>query len=173
MNYISAPAILFFLEVLLAIYFVYTVIAIFKGAAPIPSRGSTVKRLLALAEIKPGEQLIDLGSGDGRILFAAAKLGANCTGIEINPFLILFTRLRAKICGVKSVRVLRQNLWTADVSNVDVMTIYMVPQYMGKLKAKVLAEMKPGSRIVAAVYPFPDWEPIKKDRNTFLYRIGS
>ncbi len=171
MNYISGPAIILFLEILLATYFVYTVIAIFKGAAPIPSRNSTVKRLLALAEIKPGEQLIDLGSGDGRILFAAAKLGANCTGIEINPFLILYTRLRAKLLGVKTVRVLRENLWTADISNVDVMTIYMVPQYMGKLKAKVQAEMKPGSRIVAAVYPFPDWEPVKQDGNTYLFRV--
>ena len=114
---------------------------------------------MRLAEIKPGESLIDLGSGDGRILFAASKHGAHCLGIEINPLLVWYTRLRAWLRGSSAVSVRRTNLWSVDISAADVVTIYMVPIYMQKLKEKVQAEMKPGSRILAAVHPFPDWAP--------------
>lgn len=159
------------LYVLLLFYFAFTVIAIIRGAAPIPSLGSTVTRMMCVAEIKPGEFLIDIGSGDGRILFAAAKRGARCLGIEINPILVLYTKLRAWLTAASAVSVKRTNLWDADISEADILTVYMVPIYMQKLKLKVQAEMKPGARILAAVHPFPDWEPVVMDANIFLYRI--
>lgn len=163
--------ILLVLQLSLALYFVFTVIAIFRGAAPIPSRQSTVRRMIAVAQVKRGDRLVDLGSGDGRILFHAAACGAQCIGFEINPFLCWYTRLRAFVTGAKGVEVSRSDLWKADLSSADVLTIYMVPQYMPRLKAKVQAEMKPGSRIVAAVYPFPDWEPKERVENVFLYTL--
>lgn len=159
------------LYVLLLLYFAFTLIAIFRGAPPIPSLSSTVKRMMRLAEIKPGEKLIDLGSGDGRILFAAAKNGAQCVGIEINPLLVWYTKLRCALSRASSVTVHRENLWEVDLSNADIVTIYMVPIYMQKLKEKVQSEMKPGSRILAAVHPFPDWPPTAQEENVFLYRI--
>ena len=115
--------------------------------------------------------MVDLGSGDGRILFAAAQHGAHCIGIEINPLLVWYTRLRILLGRKSSVTVRRTNLWKVDLSQADVVTIYMVPIYMQKLKEKVQSEMKPGSRIVAAVHPFPDWPPTEHDENVFLYRI--
>ncbi|NBW41485.1 hypothetical protein EBR25_10870 [bacterium] len=70
-------AIVITLNLILAAYFFYTLVAIFKGGAPIPSRFSTVKSIMRLADIKPGDVVYDLGSGDGRILFAAHKLGGD------------------------------------------------------------------------------------------------
>lgn len=171
MGLLIVGLILVVLQLSLAIYFVFTVVAIFRGSAPIPSRHSTVKRMMAVAAVKPGDRLVDLGSGDGRILFHAAARGAECVGFEINPFLCWYTRLRAFVTRTSGVQVLQSDLWKADLSQADVLTIYMVPQYMPRLKAKVQAEMKPGSRIVAAVYPFPDWEPQQRVENVFLYML--
>jgi protein-L-isoaspartate O-methyltransferase len=169
--YLFLALIIIALHILLLFYFGYTLIAVFRGAPPIPSLSSTVKRMMRLAEIKPGEALIDLGSGDGRILLAASKLGAQCLGIEINPLLVWYTRIRACLSKASSVSVRRTNLWKVDVSQADVVTIYMVPIFMQKLKEKLQAEMKPGSRIIAAVHPFPDWPPTAQEDNVFLYRI--
>ena len=160
-----------FLEILLAIYFFYTLVAIFKGAAPIPSRGSTVKSILLLAEILPGQKLYDLGSGDGRILFAAAKRGAACIGFEINPFLFWYTRLRAWITRASRVTVLRSDFWQNSISEADIVTVYLVPSAMARLQSKAKAELKPGTKIIAAVYPFPDWQPVKRDGRAFLYIV--
>jgi SAM-dependent methyltransferase len=159
------------LELLLAVYFFYTLVAIFKGAAPIPSRRSTVTSMLRLAELSPGQKLYDLGSGDGRILFAAAKQGAECTGFEINPFLYWYTRIRAWLARASKVRVLRADFWNKPIGEADVVTVYLVPSAMARLQAKAKAEMKPGTRIIAGVYPFPDWPPVKQDGRAYLYIV--
>ncbi len=168
-----AYLIILFLQLLLAVYFFYTLVAIFKGAAPIPSRRSTVTAMMRLAEIVPGQKLYDLGSGDGRVLFAAAKQGANCTGFEINPFLFWYTRIRAWLKRAKSVRVLRSDFWENPINDADVVTVYLVPSAMARLQTKAKAEMRPGAKIIAAVYPFPDWPPVKQDGKAYLYIVGN
>jgi hypothetical protein len=159
------------LEVLLAIYFVYTLVAIAKGGAPIPSRTSTVQAMLTLANLQPGEALYDLGSGDGRILFAGAARGARCYGFEINPFLYFYTKVRAFLLGTHNVSVTRENFWLQELSDADVVSAYLVPHLMERLKNKLKAELKPGTRIVLAVYPFPDWEPEARQGLAYLYRV--
>ena len=159
------------LNVLLCIYFGYTILAILKGAAPIPSRRATIKRMLQLSKIKPGERLLDLGSGDGRIVFAAADQGAVCTGIEINPFLSWISSARAKLRSGPRVEIQRGDFWKADLSSVDILTVYLVPKFMDQLKTKVKNEMTPGSRVVVAVYPFPEWVPNEQIENVFLYIV--
>lgn len=159
------------LELLLAVYFVYTLIAIAKGAAPIPSRRSTVDAMLRLAQVKPGETLYDLGSGDGRILFAAAAQGARCYGFEINPFLYLYTKLKGYIRRETDVTVAREDFWNRSIADADIITAYLVPHAMERLKVKARAELKPGSRIVLAVYPFADWKPEAQEGKAYLYRV--
>lgn len=156
---------------LLGIYFVYTVIAIFKGAAYVPTTRSRVRRLVELAAISPDEKLLDLGSGDGRILFAAAKRGARCVGIEINPLLCWYSSFLAKLKGLKGVSVQRTNFWDVSISDVDILTVYLVPIHLEALRLKVLAEMRSGSRVITAVHHFPDWVPEKCDGDVCLYRV--
>ena len=159
------------LLLLLGIYFIYTVIAIFKGAAYVPTTHSRVTRLIELAAIAPGEKLLDLGSGDGRILFAAAKRGAVCLGIEINPLLVLYSSLLAKVKRLKEVSIQRTNFWDYPLADVDILTVYLVPLHLEALRTKVLAEMRSGSRVITAVHHFPDWVPEGRNGDVCLYRI--
>lgn len=167
---ITVRAVVLFLELLLFVYFVYTVLAIFKGGAPIPSRGSVVRRLITASGVKPGETLIDLGSGDGRIVIAAAKVGAFGIGYEINPFLTRLSRFIGWCRGVK-VTIHQADMWQADLSQADVVTAYLVPKFMDRLQEKVLAEMKPGSRLALAVYPLREMQPSSVDGPIHLYVI--
>jgi len=164
-------AIVITLNLILAAYFFYTLVAIFKGGAPIPSRFSTVKSIMRLADIKPGDVVYDLGSGDGRILFAAHKLGARCLGFEINPFLYWLTRLRIYMQRADKVQVKRENYWNVSLGETNVVTVYLVPHLMERLKNKVKSEAQPGTRIICAVYPFLDWEPVEQDGLAYLYIV--
>jgi hypothetical protein len=159
------------LNLLLAAYFFYTLVAIFKGAAPVPSRGSTVRSMMSLARIKAGEVLYDLGSGDGRVLFAAYALGAKSIGYEINPFLYWYTRLRIAFRRTVDVTVKRENFWNVSLCDANIVTVYLVPHLMERLKEKVQEEAQPGTRIISAVYPFPDWEPSEQEGSVFLYIV--
>ncbi len=171
MGHIALALLLLSLFLLLGVYFTYTVIAIFKGASYVPTTHARVARLIDLAAISPGEKLLDMGSGDGRILFAAAKRGATCVGVEINPLLFWYSSLLVKFKGVRTVSISRSDFWDVNISDVDILTAYLVPWLMQQLKAKVLAEMKSGSRVITAVYPFPDWVPEKQDGDLCLYKV--
>ena len=160
-----------FLLALLTLFFFYTVLAIFKGASYVPTTHGRVARLLDLAQIRTGDKLLDLGSGDGRILFAAAQRGATCVGVEINPLLCHYSRLLAKLKRVKGVSIEERDFWRYDLSDIDILTVYLVPIRLDQLKEKVCSEMRSGSRVVTAVYHFEDWEPERRDGDVALYRV--
>lgn len=153
------------------VYIFYTVLAGFRGAVYLPTFSATLKGMLQLAELRPGETLVDLGSGDGRIVIQAALQGARATGYEINPLLVLISRIKARLKGASNASFRATNFWDADLRDVDVVAVYLVPAFMPKLKEKVLREMKPGSRIVAGVYPLPDWEPDATLGSAYCYRL--
>jgi predicted RNA methylase len=127
--------------------------------------------MMSLARIKAGEVLYDLGSGDGRVLFAAQALGARTIGYEINPFLYWYTRLRIALKQTAHVTVKRENFWDAPLRDANVVTVYLVPHLMERLKKKLQEETQPGTRVISAVYPFPDWEPLEQDGSVFLYIV--
>jgi predicted RNA methylase len=127
--------------------------------------------MMSLARIKAGEVLYDLGSGDGRVLFAAQVLGARTIGYEINPFLYWYTRLRIALKQTAHVTVKRENFWDAPLRDANVVTVYLVPHLMERLKRKLQEETQPGTRVISAVYPFPDWEPLEQDGSVFLYIV--
>lgn len=158
-------------HVLLYAYFFFTVVAIFKGAAPIPSRSGTVRDIVSLADAKPGESVMDFGSGDGRILFALESSGALLTGVEINPFLYFFSKFRAWMAKCPRIKVFRKDLWKVDLSTTDVLIIYFVPSFMPRLQQKIWTEMKPGSRVISAIYTFPSWTPARVKGRVYEYIV--
>lgn len=157
--------------ILLAVYFFYTLVAIKFGAAPVPLPRSQVNRLIELADIKAGTRLVDLGSGDGRVLLAAAQRGAVCTGLEINPLLCWYSRFRVRLAGYSSVSVVKENFWHYNLKDVDVLTVFLVPHLMEKLSQKVRLEMRPGSTVLVARYPFPHWNPVRQQGWIYMYRV--
>jgi len=120
-----------------------------------------VERMLALAGVTPEDYVVDLGSGDGRIVIAAAKrYGARAMGVEYDPKLVKLSRENAAAQGVADrVRFVEGDLFKVDLSAATVVTVYLLPDVNLKLRDKLLAELKPGSRLVAHDFDMESWRP--------------
>src|SRR3954462_5346273 len=135
-----------------------------KNAGPyVPSPQSVVADMLKIAEVGPTDYVIDLGSGDGRIVLTAAKVfGAQGFGVEIKDELVKKSNEAAKKEGIADrVRFLKQDLFKTDISPATVLTMYLLPDTVNLLKDKLLAELKPGTRIISHDYPLTGWIPEK------------
>jgi hypothetical protein len=135
-----------------------------KNAGPyVPSPQSVVADMLKYAEVTDRDFLIDLGSGDGRIVLTAAKVfGARGFGVEIKEDLVRRANEAAKEQGIADrVKFIKQDLFKTDLSQATVVTMYLLPDTVNLLKDKFLAELKPGTRIVSHDYPLTGWIPEK------------
>jgi len=132
----------------------------------VPTPPSIVARMLELAQVKPDDLVVDLGSGDGRLVIAAAKIyGARGLGFEIDMSLIREAEEGARAAGVADrVRFEARDLFAADLSQAEVLTLYLLPATNEKLKPKILAEMRPGTRVVAHQFDLGDWTPDVMER---------
>lgn len=129
--------------------------------------------MMELAGLKPGQKIVDLGSGIGNLLFLAAGYGVSAVGYELNPFLVFINlcliykkRLKDKV----SVKMM--SLYKADLKDVDVVFAFLLPEPMKKLENKLFNELKPGALILSYAFPIPNREPIKKEQGIFVYQVG-
>jgi len=143
-----------------------------------PTDRVTVQRILFLAGIEPEEHVVDLGCGDGRIVVAAAKeFDARATGVEIDPLRVLWGRLAALVAGVgRRVRIVRANMYTYDVSDADVVILFLSATANFKLQERLRRQLKPGARIVSYYHPMWGWTPdevgeARGGYRIFLYRM--
>ncbi len=140
------------------------------GAPFVPSRVASVEDMLRLADVKPGMRTADLGSGDGRIVCAFAQKGAYAIGYEINPLLVWFSRLKMGSGRFRgSARALCSDFMRQDLSGYDVITAYLMPQFMVRLEPKLLRELKPGSRVISNSFIFPNWKPVMSEGHLHVY----
>ncbi len=159
-----------FLLVLMTFIVVSLSYTIFAGAPFIPTSERRMRRMLEMAGLKKGERLYDLGAGDGRFVIAAAKLGATAVGIEINPFQVLWCKLRIRLAGFsKTARVVWGDILKQDLSSADVVTCYLFPGMNKLLQPKLLRELRPGARVVTHLFRFHGWKPIATDEKERLY----
>jgi SAM-dependent methyltransferase len=130
----------------------------------VPTPQDVVEDMLRLANVKKGDVLYDLGSGDGRIAITAARrYGIKATGIDIDPERIREANENAKKAGVGHLVQFRQeNLFTADFKDATVVTLYLLPDLNVKLRPKLWNELKPGTRIVSHQFEMGAWKPEKK-----------
>jgi hypothetical protein len=136
----------------------------FKDAGPyVPSPQSVVADMLRYADVGPNDFIIDLGSGDGRIVLTAAKVfGARGFGVEIKDDLVKKSNEAARREGVADrVKFIKQDLFKTDISQASVITMYLLPDTVQLLKEKFLSELKPGTRIVSHDYGLNGWIPEK------------
>lgn len=126
-----------------------------------PTPPETVAEMLRLAKIKQGDVLYDLGSGDGRIPVAAAKqFGIRAVGIEIDPKLITEAEANARSAGVEElVRFRNEDMFRIDVSEANVVTLYLSEKLNVLLRPKLLRELRPGARIISHDFRMGDWKP--------------
>lgn len=130
----------------------------------VPSPQPIADAMLALANIGPDDYLIDLGSGDGRLVIGAvAKHKARgATGIEIKADLVEKAREAAKAAGVADrVTFIAGDLFTARIDHATIVTAYLIPHIMGDVEAKLRKELKPETRVVVHDYPLPTWKPLE------------
>ncbi len=130
----------------------------------VPTPQEVVEDMLRLANVKKGDVLYDLGSGDGRIAITAAKLyGVRAVGIDIDPERIREANENAKKAGVeKLVQFRNADLFASDFREATVVTLYLLPDLNVKLRPKLWAELKHGSRVVSHQFEMGDWKPEKK-----------
>lgn len=131
-----------------------------KGAPFVPSPTHVVWKMLELANVSKNDVVYDLGSGDGRIVIAAAKeFGARGVGIEIDPDLVKKARAKARELGVADRVEFRQgDLFNADLSDATVVTLYLWPDMNNRLRPKLKTELDPGDRVVSHSFDIDGWE---------------
>jgi SAM-dependent methyltransferase len=126
----------------------------------VPTPQPVVDAMLEAANVDKGDVVYDLGSGDGRIVITAARrYGARGVGIDIDPALVKTAAARAAAAGVSGrVRFIAQNLFSADISEATVVTLYLLQSLNERLRPKLVRELKPGTRIVSHVFNMgPEW----------------
>lgn len=142
-----------------------------QGAAYVPIDRAKIEKILAMAEVKPGELAVDLGSGDGRIVIALAEAGLTAHGYEINPILVWWSRHQIKKLGlVNRAVIFWGSFWSADLSQYDLIIVFGVDWIMPRLSRKLKKEMAPDSRAISYAFPLPDWPAVKQLGRTYLYQ---
>jgi SAM-dependent methyltransferase len=146
-----------------------------KDVIWVPTPEELVQAMLDLAKVTAQDTVIDLGSGDGRIVIAAAKRGARATGIEYNPDMVELSKRNAEKAGVSGKAVfLNADLFATDLSQATVITMYLLPSLNLKLRPTIL-NLKPGTRVVSHAFTMGEWhcdQSIEKEgRTAFLWIV--
>ena len=139
---------------------------LFERETPyVPTPQDVVERMLDMANVKPGEYLIDLGSGDGRIVVTAAQRGARAYGVDLNPKRVAEGVANAARAGVSDRATFEvKDLFDTDISKADVVTTYLLPLVNLDLRPRLLEQMRPGARLVThAFHMGDDWWPDATD----------
>jgi precorrin-6B methylase 2 len=145
---------------------------IVRGAIYFPTTPKNVEVAMKLAAIGPGMCVVDLGSGDGRLLIACAEHGAYAEGYEVNPFLVRSSRQLIRAKGLEKLAVVHwKSFWHADLAKFDTVFVYGIPYIMKGLEKKFIHELKPGAKIVSNVFQFPGWKPIAEEGNVYMYEV--
>jgi SAM-dependent methyltransferase len=142
----------------------------------VPSTRMNVDEMLRLADVGPQDVVYDLGSGDGRIVIAAARdYGARGVGIEIDALLVRESTENARCAGVGDrVEFRHGDVFKADLRDATVVTMYLLTALVERLKPKLVAELAPGTRIVAHDYGFAEWKPDRQvtiSKTYYLYVV--
>ncbi len=177
-TYLLLVVALSLLAISLAVFCVFMLyalaIGIANGAPFVRTRRDRMRTMLALAEIKPGETVVDMGSGDGTLLIEAARRGANAIGIELNPLLVWYSQWRIKKSGHDDrIRVIRKNFFFYPLGNADVVLLYLLTSTNDALQKKLEEELKPGTRVISNTFPINGWIQTAHENGVFRYDFSS
>jgi len=169
---LEVVAIALVVAALVLAYFIFASFVFGAGYQPTPR--PVVETMLRLAEVGPRDTVFDLGAGTGAIVFRAARTyRARVVGSEVEPLRVLILRLRRRL-GPERDRITIHwgNFFDLDFHDASVVTAFLWPGAMGRLRAKFEAELTPGSRVVSYYHPVPGWTPSRFEEETrvYLYR---
>ena len=152
--------------ILLVVAFAYVVLF---GAPYLPTLKIQTQAALDLIDLKPGQTLLELGSGDGRVVLAAAQRGLNVVGYELNPVLAAFSWLRTRRYR-RQVRIVWGNYWRKTLPPAEGVFVFLLDRYMAKLDAKIQAELKSPVKLVSFAFKVPGRSIVKQAKGVFLYK---
>lgn len=138
-----------------------------------PTSYKRIEQIVQLAQLKPGMKIADLGSGDGRILIGLVKACPKITavGIELNPKYVKLATKNVEETGLSNkIQIKHASFWNTDLSKYDVITVYGVQRFMGKLEKKLKNEVKKSCKVISVFFQFPNWESKKRLGDIRLYR---
>ena len=139
-----------------------------SDAPYVPTKMDKIREVLKLAGVKKGKKFYELGSGDGRVVYEAAGLGADSIGIEQSLIRVLYSRYGGR--NLKKVKFLHGNIFAKKYTDADVIYTYLLPKGVKRLEEKLKKELKKNSVVITQTYHFPKWKPFKKLDNFWLYR---
>ena len=130
-----------------------------KDVVWVPTGGTLVDKMLDMAKVTPQDYVIDLGSGDGRLVIAAARRGARALGIEYNPEMVELSKRNAAKAGVVDrTEFVKADIFESDFSQASVITLFLLPDLNLKLRPQLL-KLKPGTRVVSNTFTMAEWTP--------------
>ena len=174
----SEPDLMLFVRVLLGVGLFVGLSAYLSalwGAPWAPTPRRVREAMLHLADIQPGERVVDLGAGDGRLVIDAARqYQADATGVEIDPLRCLIAGGLVRLAGLRGqMRVIWGNLYNYDLRGVDVVLMYLLQSTNCRLWGKLARELQPGARVVSRTFSLPNWTPaiIDDTNHIFVYHV--
>ncbi len=154
-----------------ALLFIAFTFVVAFGAPYLPTLRKRVPEALDLIDLKPGQILVELGSGDGRVLAEAARRGITCIGYELNPFLVLYSKVRL-IKYHKFTKVIWGNYWHKQWPKAQGIFVFLLQPYMEKLGTKIEQNYPEGIKLVSFAFTIPGKQPVKESNGLYLYRFG-
>lgn len=165
---------LIFIILALVVFFViFAYGSYFFGAPYVPSTYKPIQKMLEVADVKDGSIFFDLGSGDGRVLIAAASKGALCVGYEINPIWFFVSKLRIRLQNLQGkITVKFEDLEKAPFKEADVIYIYLFPEKIAEMEELLKKEIKKNAVVITYKIPFPNWkEKIRLEKEQLFFYV--
>lgn len=141
---------------------------VFFGAPYLPTLSPQISAALDLLDVQPGQKILELGSGDGRVLVAIAERGATAVGYELNPLLVVFSWLRCRKYG-RQVRIVWGSYWGKKLPLADGIFVFLYPKYMKRLDNKITQEYGKPVKLVSFAFEIPGREAQKIENGVYLY----
>jgi len=157
--------------IIAAIVFVLFTFVIIFGAPFLPTLKKQVDPAIRLIDLKPGQTLLELGSGDGRILVAAARAGLNVIGYELNPLLVAYSWLITRKYK-RQIKVVWGNYWRRTWPDADGIFVFLLDPYMNKLNKKIIQNYKKPIKLVSFAFKLPNRSEDAEKNGLYLYKYN-
>ncbi len=131
-----------------------------SDAPYVPTKNERIKKILKLAGLKKGKVFYELGSGDGRVVIAAAKMGAKAIGIEQSWIRIFMSRWKAR--NLSNAKFIHGDIFKQDLSNADLVFVFLLPRGVERLEPTLRKSLKKGAKVITQTFHFKNWIPYKK-----------
>jgi SAM-dependent methyltransferase len=145
-------------------------LVVFVGAPYLPTMNPQVALALEFLDLKPGQTLLELGCGDGKVVIAAAKQGVRVVGYELNPLLCALCWLRTRRYR-STVSIRWADFWRADWPKAEAVFGFILPKYMPKLEHKIVNEKRGPMKVVSFAFPIPKRHVVKSRDGVYLYQF--